>query len=132
MNKLQYDSFYKFIVSIGTLIIAAPVLGIHFLFTGSYDILISEQEYLKLSKISLEFLQRREKLIHVIFIALPYVFFGLIAVGLFCIIWGGIKWYNIQKTLLDESLQLDVDEKRHKINILNASEIAEKAVKEFA
>jgi len=129
MNKLQYDSFYKFIVSIGTLLIAAPVLGIYYLFTGSYDILISEQEYLDLSQISLESLHSREKLMNIIFTALPYVFFGLIAIGLFCVIWGGIKWYNIQKTL-DESIQLDVDEKRFNFKKLTASEIVEKAVKE--
>jgi hypothetical protein len=66
MNKLQYDSFYKFIVSIATLLITAPVLGIYYLFTGSYDILLSEQEYLDLSKISLESIQSREKLMNII------------------------------------------------------------------
>ncbi len=45
MDKLQYDSFYKFLVSIGAILIATPVIGIYQLFTGSYDIIISEQEY---------------------------------------------------------------------------------------
>jgi len=129
MNKLQYDSFYKFTVSIGTLLITTPVLGIYYLFTGTYDILISEQEYLELSKISLESLRSREILMNVLYTTLPYLFFGLIAIGFFCVIWGGIKWYNIQKTL-DESIQLDVDEKRYNFKKLTASEIAEKAIKE--
>ena len=129
MNKLQYDSFYKFIVSIGTLLITSPILGIYYLFTGSDDILISEQEYLKLSKISLESLRSRKKLMDTIYIALPYIFFGLISIGLFCIIWGGIKWYKIQKTL-DEGIRLDVDEKRYNFKKLSASEIAEKIAKE--
>lgn len=129
MNKLQYDSFYKFIVSIGTLLIAAPVFGIYYLFTGSYDVLISRQEYAALSQISLASLQSREKLMRIIYVALPYVFFGLLAMGLFCIVWGGLKWYRIQKTL-DESIQLDVDEKRYHYKKLTASEIAEKAAKD--
>jgi hypothetical protein len=42
MDKLQYDSLYKFLVSIGAILIVAPIIGVFYLLTGSYDILISE------------------------------------------------------------------------------------------
>lgn len=127
MEKLQYDSFYKFIVSVGAVLIAAPVIGLYYLLSSSYGINISKQEYLDLSLISMKFIQNKENLLDIVFSALPIVFFGLIVIGLVCIIWGGSKWYKIQKTL-DDSIKLDVDEKRYNYEKLTTSEIVEKVL----
>ena len=44
MGKLQYDSFYKFIVSVGFLLIVAPVFLLHFWMSGIYDSAITQQD----------------------------------------------------------------------------------------
>ena len=31
MDKLQYDSFYKFMVSAGVVLVAAPLVGLYYL-----------------------------------------------------------------------------------------------------
>ena len=36
MDKLQYDSFYKFIVSVGIVLIVAPLFCLHYLVSGEY------------------------------------------------------------------------------------------------
>lgn len=128
MGKLQYDSFYKFIVSTGTVLVAAPIIGIYFLLTGSYDAMISQEQYDKLSKVSLQLFIKNDTLMNIVFKFLPWILLTSFLIGSFCIIWGGFKWYKIQKTL-DENIQLDVNEKRFKYKKLTASEVAEKAVK---
>lgn len=44
MEKLRYDSLYKFIVSVGIVIMIIPFVIIHWLFTNNEIILIKEQE----------------------------------------------------------------------------------------
>ena len=56
MDKLQYDSFYKFIVSIGIVLIVAPLFCLHYLVSGSYDIIMTQEEANNLSEIIYVFL----------------------------------------------------------------------------
>lgn len=60
MDKLQYDSFYKFLVSLGIILIAAPVLCLYFVVNNQEQLLISQNEYEALSEASLFLLQERE------------------------------------------------------------------------
>ncbi|MHA9740117.1 hypothetical protein [Robinsoniella peoriensis] len=129
IENLQYDSFYKFIVSIGTILIVAPIIGLHYLVSGSYDIILSKQEFDGLSETSLQLINNKQKWINIVFNILPYLFIGLILIGLLCIIVGGYKWYSIQRKL-DEGLTLDIQEKQFKYQKMTSSEIAEKALKD--
>lgn len=130
MDKLRYDSFYKFLVSIGILLVAAPFITVYKLFTGSFDIIISNQEYLALSSISLNYIQHRVNLMKIIFVIMPYILIAFIIIGFFLIIWGGKKWYKIQKKL-DEKVDLEVQLKQINIKKLTTSEVIEKAFKEI-
>ena len=44
MQKIQYDSFYKFAVSIGVALIIVPVLILRYIVSGEYGLLISAEE----------------------------------------------------------------------------------------
>jgi hypothetical protein len=56
MDKLQYDSFYKFLVSLGMLLITLPVLA--FLYVLNMDCkIISQSDYDNLSQISIQRIQ---------------------------------------------------------------------------
>ncbi|RHP31166.1 hypothetical protein DWZ60_16195 [Blautia sp. AF34-10] len=44
MDKLQYDSFYKFLVSLGMLLITLPVLAYLYILNTNYK-LISQNDY---------------------------------------------------------------------------------------
>lgn len=127
IENLQYDSFYKFIVSIGTILIVAPIIGLHYLISGSYDIILSKQEFNNLSDTSLQLISNKQKWINIVFNILPYLFIALIFIGLICIIVGSYKWYNIQKKL-DEGLTIDIQEKQFNYQKMTSSEIAEKAL----
>lgn len=127
IENLQYDSFYKFIVSIGTILIVAPIIGLHYLVSGSYDIILSKQEFNNLSETSLQLISNKQKWINIVFNILPYLFIALIFIGLICIIVGSYKWYDIQKKL-DKGLTIDIQEKQFNYQKMTSSEIAEKAL----
>lgn len=129
MEKLQYDSFYKFIVSVGVVLIVAPLFCLHYLVSGSYDIIMTQEEANNLSEISSDFLSIKMLYIQNIFKYLPIVCFVFIVVGIFFTLWGGYKWLQIQKTL-DQITKLDLDEKELHIRSMSAQEIAEKVISE--
>lgn len=130
MDNLQYDSFYKFIVSIGTVLVIVPLFCLHFLISGSYDIIISKSDMDNLSQLSIDLLNMKSSYINTLLQYLPVTCIILMIIGFLCIIWGCYKWHNIQQTVLDKISQLDLQEKELHIQSMTAQEVAEKALKE--
>lgn len=131
MDKLQYDSFYKFMVSAGVILVAAPLIGLYYLLCNGNQILISQVEYDALSSTSMQFLEQRDKTILFVLRALPWLLGALILVGLICLIYGGVKWHNIQKEI-DTQTKLKTQEQKFNVEKLTASEIAVKVIDEVA
>ena len=98
MDKLQYDSFYKFLVSLGMLLITLPVLAYLYILNTNYK-LISQNDYDNLSEISIQRMNDNLKLLDFTTTIMPVVSIVLIVTGLVLIIIGCSKWYSIQKEL---------------------------------
>ena len=128
MEKLQYDSFYKFLVSLGVILIALPIVALVFVANGDI-LLLSQVEYDNLSVFSLESIQQREQLYDFIVAWLPLATKILIPIGFVLIIVGGIKWYMIQLQL-DEQIKSDTIMKRINAKNMSATEIVTKVVEE--
>ena len=111
MDKLQYDSYYKFIVSIGILLIAAPILLLYLWFSGIFDLMITQQEFEGLTTIAAELFTKKMKYMSKVCSALPCLFFISELLGVSLFIWGCRKWYFIQKMYLDKMHESDVKEK---------------------
>lgn len=92
MDKLQYDSFYKFIVSVGIVLIVAPLFCLHYLVSGSYDIIMTQEEANNLSEISSDFLSIKIQYVQNIFKYLPIICIVFIIVGVIFTFWGCLKW----------------------------------------
>ena len=131
MDKLQYDSFYKFMVSAGVILVAAPLAGLYYLLCNGNQVLISQTEYEALSPGSQLFVQQRDQTIYYVLKALPWLLGALIVIGLICLFYGSIKWHSIQKEL-DEQTRLKTLEQRLNIEQLSSSEVVEKVAKEIA
>lgn len=110
MEKLQYDSFYKFIVSVGFLLIVAPVFLLHFWMSGIYDLAITQQDLEALAPSATELLSMKMDCVNMVLSKLPIIFICVEAVGVGLFIWGCYKLYSIQK-YLDSISELDVKEK---------------------
>ena len=98
MDKLQYDSLYKFLVSLGVVLIALPVAAIIFLANGTM-LIISQAEYESLSQYSIRNLEQRDYIISLIIKILPVLFVILCIAGTILVIFGLKNWYKIQKIL---------------------------------
>lgn len=130
MDKLQYDSFYKFLVSLGMLLITLPVLA--FLYVLNMDCkLISQSDYDNLSPISIQRIQNNENLLDFTTTIMPAASIVLIVTGLTLIIIGCCKWYSIQKEL-DEQIKSDTITKKINATQLSSSESVEKAANEIS
>ena len=127
MDKLQYDSFYKFLVSLGTILIATPIFCLYFVVNNQEHLLISKNEYETLTESSLYLLQEREKILGLVYKALPWILPILFGAGVFCLLYGGLKWKLIQKEI-DEQTHLKTVEQRTNIENMSPSEVIVKAL----
>ena len=131
MNKLQYDSFYKFMVSIGVVLVAAPIVGLYYLLCNGNQILISQVEYDALSPTSMQFLQTRDNTILKVLHVLPWVLLALFLGGIACLIYGAIKWHRIQK-YIDKQTKLKTQEQEYNFEKLTTAEVVTKVIDETA
>lgn len=130
MDKLQYDSFYKFVVSVGVFLIITPLIGVYYILSNSKQLLISQADYNALSTNSLCFLQLRDRIFLVFLDYFLYIFLVLMAIGVGCFIFGSFKWYVIQKEI-DEQTKLKTQEQKLNIERMSVVEVAEKVAKEI-
>ena len=129
MGKLQYDSFYKFIVSVGFLLIVAPVFLLHFWMSGIYDLAITQQNLEALAPSAAELLSMKMDCVNMVLSKLPIIFICVEAVGVGLFIWGCYKWYSIQK-YLDSISELDVKEKNIRLKQMTPEEKLQKITEE--
>lgn len=129
MDKLQYDSFYKFLVSSGIVLIVAPLLGTYYFLCHCKDIIVDETFLNSLTDSSLQLLNQRDALLSILLKYLPWICLISLLIGLICLIYGGVKWRKIQLEL-DEQTKLKTKEQLANVKALSASEVAEKAINE--
>ena len=98
MDKLQYDSLYKFLVSLGVVLIALPIAALIFLANGTM-LLISQSDYENLSEYSIHNLNQHNYIVSLIIKFLPTISILFFAAGIVLICVGLIKWHKIQKML---------------------------------
>lgn len=97
MVKLQYDSFYKFIVSLGLVLVVFPMVVFYFIFKETGEFLISEMEFRELSAFSLRFLENRDILWQYFFSFFPVLCLISMGIGLLLFFYGLLHWKKIQK-----------------------------------
>lgn len=64
MDKLQYDSFHKFMVSLGIILITLPIVAYIFLIK-SEPIILSQNDFNTLSTFSLKNISEKEHIIEI-------------------------------------------------------------------
>lgn len=112
MDKLQYDSFYKFMASIGVVLMTAPLLAIYYFLNTGNQFLITKTEYFNLTQESLCLLQVRNQTIFRIIDFLPSLCILLIVIGLLCFIYGCCSWRNIQLELDKQTKNKTLEQER--------------------
>ena len=98
MENINYDSFYKFLASLGLILIAIPFTVVLFLFTDSFNLQISEIDLVGYTQTAQDVIRLKQSmplLIEKWYVWLIFVIFFIVGIELICI---GLKnWYKMQK-----------------------------------
>lgn len=132
MEKLQYDSLYKFLVSLGVVLFASPI-AILLLILRSDTIVISQEDYDLLSEYTISQLQIKSTFFkHINSLSTLFIILAIIImlVGLIFIGFGIYKWNNLQK-YLDEQIIEDTKIKKQTYIDMTSGEILKKADEEY-
>lgn len=126
MEKLQYDSFYKFLVSFGAILITAPLVALYYLINIGNSILIENDKYSTLAPSSQDILNKREMIVDFILQYYPYFFGILIIIGFVLLFYGGRKWFVLQKEF-DKQIKLKTKEQQETVRKMTLQEVLIKA-----
>lgn len=118
MNKISFDSRYKFIVSIGIVLLVSPIIIVYILAEMSKDILITNRELNELNDISIKIMHMKQDTY--LNIISSNIFCGLL-IGLFClgmilIIIGLCEWGKVQK---QEYRKLELENEHFELENIN-------------
>ena len=128
MDKLQYDSFHKFMVSLGIILITLPIIAYIFVIRGE-PIILSQNDFNTLSTFSLKNISQKEYIIEIFAKYLPFLSIILILLGFVLIIYGCKKWSKIQKQL-DAQIEYDTTIKQINAQKMSETEIVLKTAEE--
>ena len=132
MGKLQYDSFYKFLVSAGLILITAPFVGLYYVLINNNQILMPGYGYDAVSDSSMitpELSLVREKTLVFSLKIIPWISIAFLVIGFACLLFGSWKWYQTQQEL-DKQEQLRTTEQQVKIKQLSPEKVAERTIAE--
>ncbi len=130
MERLQYDSFYKFLISLGIVLITVPFISFFALINISNQFLFTKEEMQNLAENSFYFLEKRNYLVQIFFNFMPYFFFIFLFLGFIFIIYGAYKWWVLQKEI-DEQLFITTKEKKFSLEKMTTSDIVKKQAKDY-
>lgn len=125
MEKLQYDSFYKFLVSLGTILIISPLLALYFLVNSSNAILMESDFYNALTSSSQNIVNKREGILSFVFKYSPWFLIAVFILGILAFLYGGYKWFSLQKEL-DQQIKLKTKEQKNIVENMSPPEIFKK------
>lgn len=129
LNKVEFSDLYKFLTSVGLIIIASSLLIPWLFMKQEIGFLISESEYKELIDSSKNLTDKRIQLGLFITNAIPYISGVLFILGLLISGVGLWNWKKKQEAV-DETDFLKLTELRAKIKELDSQEIDEKAEQE--
>lgn len=125
MNNLQYDNLYKFLVSLGVVLIALPIVALAYVLNGD-PVLISQTDFDALSEYSRQMIMNRVSISTLFADLFPYVCIPSICAGALFFAYGMYRWKMVQDNL-DKKLDAEAA-----MQILSLMEISGEEIKEKA
>ena len=123
MGNVNYDSCYKFLVSLGIVLIILPLTFLTFMITNSFDLQIIEADLNKYTQTAREVIKWRQSI--PLLVKEKYVWFiaaGIGIMGICLVIYGLVKWYKLQqiddicKKYEADKLMKDIEKRTEKMS----------------
>ena len=128
MEKLNYNDFNKFLVSLGVILIGLALLIPWLFLKESYNI-PTQTEINTLTEIAQSIIETKQDYLLLLSKLIPWISIVFIVSGIFLIIWGLGRWYRKQ-SLIDKKDNLDIIKLEKEIQAMSPIEIVDKAQKE--
>lgn len=128
MDKLQYDSLYKFLVSLGIILITLPIAALAYLLNRA-PVLISQTDFNELSEYSQQIIEYRNSLTAYFVDIFPLFAFIFICLGVFSLGYGICKWNAVQKNL-DKKLDAEATMQTLSLMEMSSKEVEAKVENE--
>lgn len=129
-TNIQYDNYYKFLVSLGTVLIVAPFIGLKFILFDVPGILISASTYSNLSEISLEIFNTKMSCLKCAYCIAPVICITSVIIGFILLIRRCINWKQA-KTIKDEDELIDHKLKQQNFEKQSVSEVIENKIEKI-
>lgn len=128
MEKLNYNDFNKFLVSLGVILIGLSLLIPWLFLKESYN-LPTKIEINALTEIAKNLIETKQIYLVKLTTLIPWICITFIFSGMFLVIFGLVRWYRKQ-LLIDKKDNLDIIKLEKEIQIMTPIEIVDKAQKE--
>lgn len=132
MTKPDFSDFYRFLASLGIILISLaffiPWLFLH----ETFDIQLTTVEISQLTSEAQTLIGIRQRYALILLQNIGWISIGVGSLGLILLLAGIILWWSKKQTVLDEKDNLELTKLRHDVAQLTPSEIAEKAIRESA
>jgi len=129
MENINYHDFYKFLVSLGVILIGLALLIPWLFLKESYNLNFNEIDLNSLSNISKEIINIKQSYLLLFARSIPWISVSFLFLGLSLVILGLLKWYKKQK-LVDKKDTLDIIKLEKEIQQMSPQEIIKKAQKD--
>lgn len=134
MDKLKYDSLYKFIVSIGILIIVLPFILLFGILNNNDIVIIKENEINQLTSTAREIIALEQNYKYIVLSNL--IIFSIITIvfiisGIIIVIYGIVQWKNKVQKYEDKSRELSNKLLEKQIKELTNEEKEEKIIEDI-
>src|SRR5688572_1483801 len=123
-DKIEFSNFYKFLTSIGLVLIVSALLLPWLILKNEYNINISDNDLSNLTLEAQELYSDKTNLLHYVFKLLPIVAIIFFVCGIFIFIYGIMYWYKRQ-SIIDQTENLALIKLRSEIQPLTSSQIKE-------
>ena len=129
MNNLEYDSLHKFLVSLGIIFLASPLVILYF-FLKNDVLLITKNEFNELSAFSKKQLFEYQEVLTIVRIILPIICLIFFFFGIILLIKGLKNWQKVQVNL-DKLIEQNKDKQALELEKMKPVEIFKQTLKEI-
>lgn len=128
--KFEFGDLYKFVVSLGVVLISLSVLGFFLFLKEPFDLFKTEAELKAVTVVARAAILSRQELIAFILKFIPWISAAVGVIGITLICYGLNKW-RANQLLLDEQTKLEVEIKRQSLRDATKDEIEAVEAKDF-
>lgn len=106
--KFEYSDFYKFIASVGIVLISLAVIVPWLFFREPFDLLLGTEEINKLTPLAKSIIQNRQETLRTAINLIPWFSIGAFVLGLITFVIGGVNWFNRTQKIMDKMSELNL------------------------